>query len=129
MPAGVERVPYLERWEAVEGAVSFTRQGIEDYLAADRHNLNKPRIWVASVPRRCWDTVRLMEILETIPRWLEEPEAIPELRCSDCGWEGAESDLIEPCPDEPPECPDCGGPFEGLDGVLVVPDDDCGAQR
>lgn len=44
----------------------------------------------------------------------------PEFRCSGCGWEGHESDLIEPCPDEPPECPGCGLPFEGPGFVLPV---------
>lgn len=57
-------VPYVERWETVDGAISFTRRGIMAYIEANRHNLNEPRPYVASVPRRCHETVELMEILK-----------------------------------------------------------------
>lgn len=98
-----ESFPYVERWELVQGAVSLTRGGIERYLAADRHNLNQPRIYIGSA-HRVTATRRLIRHLQRLgegatfaaPRPWSEIEAeegrevlawVPE-----CGWVEANFD-------------------------------------
>jgi hypothetical protein len=65
-------VPYVERWVFVQGAVSLTREGIEAYLAVNRHNLRKPRIYVASMTR-CREMQQLVEIIERA-NWMAVPQ-------------------------------------------------------
>lgn len=46
VPGGWSRVGYHDTWEFVTAC--FTRKGCENYLRANGHNLNQPRIYVAS---------------------------------------------------------------------------------
>lgn len=51
------RVGVIDVWEWVQPF--FTEKGANDYLAANRHNLNEPRVYVASAYRnREWQGVR-----------------------------------------------------------------------
>jgi hypothetical protein len=59
---GVDAVGFIHRWELVQGAVAFTRKGIEAYLAANGHNLRHPRIFVASL-HRVEEMIRLRRLL------------------------------------------------------------------
>jgi len=44
-----DRVYYVDMWEFVTAC--FTEQGCKDYIAANGHNLNEPRIYAASAYR------------------------------------------------------------------------------
>lgn len=44
-----QRVGYVTRWRFVTAC--FTEQGCQDYIVANRHNLNDPRIYAASAYR------------------------------------------------------------------------------
>lgn len=46
---GWVKVGYVDRWEFVTAC--FTQRGADDYIAANGHNLNEPRIYVASADR------------------------------------------------------------------------------
>jgi hypothetical protein len=67
-PCGeVTEIDYRDRWELVEGAVSFSRAAMEQFIQAEAHNLNEPRLYVASIPRRLAETRRLWELLQEGP--------------------------------------------------------------
>ena len=46
---GWEKAYYVDQWEFV--TVCFTEQGCEDYIEANGHNLNEPRIYAVSAYR------------------------------------------------------------------------------
>lgn len=48
-PEGWQKVYYVDQWEFVTAC--FTEQGCKDYIAANGHNLNEPRIYAASMYR------------------------------------------------------------------------------
>jgi hypothetical protein len=47
----IDGVPFVVRHELVQGAVSLTRTGIEEYLRLNGHNLRNPRIFIGSMNR------------------------------------------------------------------------------
>lgn len=67
------------RLVSVDGAASFTRSDAEQYIARDRHNLNFPELYVASIPERLPGMWRLRELLIKISRAAETPTAAPPL--------------------------------------------------
>ncbi len=73
LPDAAVEVHYIEFWETVPGAVSFTSKGIEEYLAIDGHNLGEHRVFIGSA-RRCWQTIQLIDTLRRLdrdPSWWE----------------------------------------------------------
>lgn len=71
---GGEPRPYVTRWRLVQGAVSLTRSGIEDYLRVNGHNLHRPRIFIGSMNR-----VAAMQGLIKALRSLAASEAVAAL--------------------------------------------------
>ncbi|MCG8435327.1 MAG: hypothetical protein MJA83_14990, partial [Gammaproteobacteria bacterium] len=68
-PMDYHRTGYLDMWEFVTAC--FTEQGCRDYIDANGHNLNEPRIYVESAHRnREWQ--RLREMLSQKPAELGE---------------------------------------------------------
>lgn len=56
-PEGYRRLAFQDTWEFVTAC--FTERGCEDYIAANRHNLKEPRIYVHSAYRNHeWRAIR-----------------------------------------------------------------------
>lgn len=59
---GWEKLHYLDLWEFV--TVCFTEQACKDYIAANGHNLNEPRIYASSAYRN-HEMIAIREILKS----------------------------------------------------------------
>lgn len=59
--SGWVKIYYLDQWEFV--TVCFTEKGCEDYIAANGHNLNEPRIYATSAYRNR-EMIALREMLK-----------------------------------------------------------------
>jgi hypothetical protein len=59
VPEGWNRTHYVDRWEYVQPF--FTRQGADDYIASERHNLGLARVVVESAHRNPeWQAIRAL---------------------------------------------------------------------
>lgn len=56
-PEGWSRTHYVDRWEYVQAFL--TREGADDYMASERHNLGVARVYVGSADRNPeWQAIR-----------------------------------------------------------------------
>lgn len=66
-----EKWPYVETWEFVQGAAFLTRKGAESFIEINGHNLDQPRIYVASA-YRCYETIELRAALVALAENCQE---------------------------------------------------------
>ncbi len=60
---GWEKIHYVETWEFV--TVCFTEQACKDYILANGHNLNEPRIYAVSAYRNR-EMIAVMDFLKSL---------------------------------------------------------------